>query len=93
MEEPNKKTETTGVATPEPVVPPLKKKRKRKLLVIGVVRLVVLIAVVIYYIHFIAPYESTDDAFIDGYVTIVSSRVPDQVERLPKRKINARRTT
>ena len=62
--------------------PPPKQKRKRKLLVIGVVGLVVLVGVVIYYIHFIAPYESTDDAFIDGYVTLVSPRVPGQVARL-----------
>jgi membrane fusion protein (multidrug efflux system) len=62
--------------------PPPKRKQKRKLLVIGVMVLVILAAVVIYYIHFIAPYESTDDAFIDGYVTIVSPRVPGQVAQL-----------
>jgi membrane fusion protein (multidrug efflux system) len=28
------------------------------------------------------PYESTDDAFIDGYVTLISPRVPGQVARL-----------
>ncbi len=82
MEEPSKKTETPGTAAPEPMPPPPKQKRKRKLLVIGVVGLVVLVGVVIYYIHFIAPYESTDDAFIDGYVTFVSPRVPGQVARL-----------
>ena len=82
MEEQVKKTETPGAVAPGPVPPPQKKKRKRKLLVIGVVGLVVLVAVVIYYIHFIAPYESTDDAFIDGYVTLVSSRVPGQVAQL-----------
>ena len=76
------KPETPGTAAPEPMPPPPKKKHKRKLLVIGVVGLVVLIVVVVYYIRFIAPYESTDDAFIDGYVTIVSSRVPGQVARL-----------
>ena len=67
---------------PAAVPPPPKKKRKRKLLILGVVGLAVLIAVVVYYIHFIAPYESTDDAFIDGYITIVSSRVPGQVAGL-----------
>jgi membrane fusion protein, multidrug efflux system len=82
MEEQVKKTETAGPATPGPVPPPSKTKRKRKLLIIGVVGLVVLVAVVVYYIRFIAPYESTDDAFIDGYVTIVSTRVPGQVARL-----------
>ncbi len=82
MEEQVKKNEIAGVVAPVPVPPPTKKKRKRKLLVIGVVGLVVLAAVVAYYIHFIAPYESTDDAFIDGYITIVSSRVSGQVTRL-----------
>jgi membrane fusion protein (multidrug efflux system) len=70
-----------SVAT-EPIPPPPKKKRKGKLLVIGTVTLVVLFVVVVYYIHFVAPYESTDDAFIDGYVTIVSPRVPGQITRL-----------
>ena len=76
------KPEAPGIGVREPVPPPPKKKRKGKLLVIGVAGLVVLIAVVVYYIHFIAPYESTDDAFIDGYVTMVSSRVPGQVAQL-----------
>jgi len=76
------KTEIPGAAAPGPVPPPPKKKRKRKLLIIGAVTPVVLVVVAIYYVHFIAPYESTDDAFIDGYVTIVSSRVPGQVARL-----------
>jgi membrane fusion protein (multidrug efflux system) len=86
MEEPIKKTETADVATPgavpPPPPPPPKRKRKRKLLVIGVVALVVLAAGIFYYLLFIAPYESTDDAFIDGYVTATSSRVPGQVVRL-----------
>lgn len=82
MEEQVKKPETPGAKAPEPIPPPPKKKQKRKLLIIGAAALVVLAVVVIYYLHFIAPYESTDDAFIDGYVTIVSSRVPGQVARL-----------
>jgi membrane fusion protein (multidrug efflux system) len=38
--------------------------------------------VVVYYVSCIAPYESTDDAFVDAYVTVVSSRVPGQVTQL-----------
>ena len=38
--------------------------------------------VVVYYREFIEPYESTDDAFVDGYTTLVSARVPGQVMRL-----------
>lgn len=82
MEEQVRKSETSGPAASAPVPPPPKKKSKRRLLVIGAAGLVVFAAVVVYYIYFIAPYESTDDAFIDGYVTIVSSRVPGQVARL-----------
>jgi membrane fusion protein (multidrug efflux system) len=37
---------------------------------------------VLYYLEFVAPYESTDDAFIDGYTTLVSARVPGQVLQL-----------
>ena len=44
--------------------------------------LIVLVAVTFYYLRFIAPYESTDDAFIDGYLTLVSSRVPGQISQL-----------
>jgi membrane fusion protein, multidrug efflux system len=44
--------------------------------------LLVLVAVTVYYLRFVAPYESTDDAFIDGYVTLVSSRVSGQVQQL-----------
>jgi membrane fusion protein (multidrug efflux system) len=82
MEDQPNKPESPGITAPGPAAPPPRKKRKRKLLIIGAAALVVLAIVVVYYLHFIAPYESTDDAFIDGYVTIVSSRVPGQVARL-----------
>jgi membrane fusion protein (multidrug efflux system) len=44
--------------------------------------LLVVVAVVAYYFHYVAPYESTDDAFIEGNVTIISPRVPGPVTRL-----------
>jgi len=45
--------------------------------------LVVLIAVTIfYYVKFVGPYEDTDDAFIEGYVTFVSPRVSGPVIKL-----------
>jgi membrane fusion protein (multidrug efflux system) len=62
--------------------PPRKRTRQQKVLLAGVSGLILLIAVVFYYFLFIAPYESTDDAFIDGYVTLISPRVPGQVARL-----------
>jgi membrane fusion protein (multidrug efflux system) len=39
-------------------------------------------AVVLYYVTFVAPYESTDDAFIEGHVTLISPRVSGPVVRL-----------
>jgi len=68
----------------EHVLPPPKRRRRlsRRTFLIGVAALVVLAAVVLYYLRFIAPFESTNDAFIDGYTTLVSARVPGQVLRL-----------
>jgi len=72
-----------GTEAHEHVLPPPRKRRLRpRTVLIGVAILVVLIAMTIYYLLFIAPYESTDDAFVDGYTTLVSSRVPGQVLRL-----------
>jgi membrane fusion protein (multidrug efflux system) len=85
MEQENTKAEATGGSEKEtipPPPPPRKRGRKQKLLLAGVAGVVVLIAVILFYFIFIAPYESTDDAFIDGYVTLISSRVPGQVARL-----------
>lgn len=76
------KPETSGTVAPEPMPPPPKSRRKRKLLVIGVTAVVVLAVVAVYYFLFIAPYEDTDDAFIDGYVTLISPRVSGPVTRL-----------
>jgi membrane fusion protein (multidrug efflux system) len=83
MEEENIKVEKTGGLEKEVIPPPLRKRKHRlKYLVGGGAGLVVLVAIIFYYFHFVAPYESTDDAFIDGYVTMISPRVPGQVERL-----------
>ena len=62
--------------------PPRKSRRKLKFLIIGAAALTVLIVVVFYYFICVLPYESTDDAFIDGYVTLVSPRVPGQITQL-----------
>lgn len=62
--------------------PPRKSGRGKKLFLAGGGALILLTAVTLYYVLCIAPYESTDDAFIDGYVTVISPRVPGQVERL-----------
>jgi membrane fusion protein (multidrug efflux system) len=39
-------------------------------------------AAAVYYVRYIAPYETTDDAFIASYVTFVSPRVSGPVVRL-----------
>jgi membrane fusion protein (multidrug efflux system) len=48
----------------------------------GIVFLAGVVALMVYYFRFIVPYESTDDAFIDGYVTTISPRVAGQVAQL-----------
>jgi membrane fusion protein, multidrug efflux system len=64
------------------VVPPRPRNRRRKVLICVALGLVLVGGGIFYYLHFLAPYVSTDDAFIDGYVTMISSRVPGQVTRL-----------
>jgi membrane fusion protein (multidrug efflux system) len=83
MEQKNTAAEATGGSIKEVTPPPPRKRgRTLKFLLVSVIGSVVLILVIFYYLLFIAPYESTDDAFIDGYVTMISPRVPGQVERL-----------
>jgi len=82
MEEPAiKEKNSAGPDKPTPAPPPRKRRRGLKIL-IGAAVLVVLLAVIFYYLRFVAPYESTDDAFVDGYITLVSPRVSGQVTRL-----------
>jgi membrane fusion protein, multidrug efflux system len=74
------------VAAPAPApapAPPMSRKRRRGAKIIaGVAILVLVAATVVFYVIRIAPYESTDDAFIEGRVTIISPRVSGQVIRL-----------
>jgi membrane fusion protein (multidrug efflux system) len=64
-------------------VPPPRRKRRRALFIIIALAVVILIAsVVACYIVFIAPYETSDDAFIEGNVTFISPRVSGPVVRL-----------
>jgi membrane fusion protein (multidrug efflux system) len=83
MEQDNIKVEpAAGLEKDVTPPPPRRRGHQRKILIAGVAALILLIAAILYYSVFIAPYESTDDAFIDGYVTIISPRVPGQVARL-----------
>src|SRR5215472_5634157 len=77
-------TTETRTDAGEHVLPPPRRKRLlgRRTLLIGIAVLLVLAVVIFYYLVFVRPYESTDDAFVDGYTTLVSSRVPGQVLQL-----------
>src|SRR5579862_9562453 len=44
-----------------------KTNNNRRTMILGALALVVATAVSVYYLRFVAPYESTDDAFIDGH--------------------------
>jgi hypothetical protein len=48
----------------------------------GVGAIILVAGLITYYLLFIAPYENTDDAFIEGHITFVSPRVSGQVFRL-----------
>jgi membrane fusion protein (multidrug efflux system) len=83
-EKPNDPKEPAATAGSEPAIappPPPKKKHTRKI-VGGIVALIILILVVFYYFLYIAPYEDTDDAFIDGYTTLIAPRVSGPVTQL-----------
>jgi len=83
MEQENIKVDAAGALEKDVMPPPPRARgRRRKILIAGIAALILLIAVIFYYCVFIAPYESTDDAFIDGYVTLISPRVPGQVTQL-----------
>ncbi len=65
-----------------PPPPPRKRGVRLRTVLIAALALLVIAGVILYYVRFVAPYESTDDAFVDGYTTLVSARVPGQVLRL-----------
>src|SRR5215469_13545426 len=68
-------TTPAAASPPEHPVPPPRKKKRTTQIYGGIAILVLLAIAVFYYFRFIAPYEDTDDAFIDGYVTLISPRV------------------
>jgi membrane fusion protein, multidrug efflux system len=86
MEEKPATNEATSATRP-PVsetasLPPRRRRLRPGAIIAVVIALLVIIAVALYYIRFIAPYETTDDAFIDSYVTFISPRVSGQVVKL-----------
>jgi len=73
----------TAVETPtdSPRANGTSNKRLSRILTAAVV-LMAVIAAVAYYFVFVAPFESTDDAFIDAHVTTVAPQVAGRVERV-----------
>jgi len=57
------------------------KKRLRRTLA-AAAALVVALAAGVYYFWFVVPFQSTDDAFIEGYVIPMASQVPGRVAEL-----------
>ena len=62
--------------------PVLNRKRARRYLVGGAITLAAGVALAIYYLNFIAPFEATDDAFIEGHVTAIAPQVAGRVEQV-----------
>jgi membrane fusion protein, multidrug efflux system len=86
MEEKPATNEATSPARPPvsesaSLPPPRHGLRLRTVLILLLV-VVAIIATVIYYLRYVAPYESTDDAFIESYTTFVSPRVSGPVVKL-----------
>jgi membrane fusion protein (multidrug efflux system) len=85
MEQEKSKVEIPGNSKAERQIPPLpppKNKKRNLYLILGIAATIFWTGVILWYIHYAQEYESTDDAFIDGYVTQISSRVPGEIERL-----------
>ena len=62
--------------------PAPKKSHRRRNIAVGIAALIVAAAVGTYYLEFVAPYESTDDAFIDAHVTPIAPQVSGRVEKV-----------
>ena len=82
MAENTDKPESSAVQDHAVQAPPPPRKKYKKQIIWGIAALVLLVLVTVYYFIFVAPYESTDDAFIDGYTTLISPRVSGPVVNL-----------
>jgi membrane fusion protein (multidrug efflux system) len=84
----NKTATDQPVPAPRPPVsetaslPPPRRRFRAAQFIIVVIVLAVIAAAILYYVKYIAPFETTDDAFIDGYVAFVSPRVSGPVVKL-----------
>ncbi len=79
----SRRPETNGEKTPTgspPTTGTAKKRLPRTLAAIAAAA--VAVATGVYYFQFVAPFESTDDAFVEGHVTAIASQVPGRVAQL-----------
>jgi membrane fusion protein (multidrug efflux system) len=86
MEEENA-TNPAGDATRSPVsetasAPPPRQGFRAGYVIVALIALAMVAGAWMYYVRFMAPYETTDDAFIESHVTFVSPRVSGPVVRL-----------
>jgi membrane fusion protein (multidrug efflux system) len=75
--------ETNGEKTPSgppPTTGAAKKRLPRTLAALAAAAVAAVAGV--YYFQFVLPFESTDDAFVEGHVTAVASQVPGRVAQL-----------
>lgn len=63
-------------------LPPPRRRFRSGVLISVVLGILVIAGALRFYIKDVAPYESTDDAFIESYVTFVSPRISGQVVKL-----------
>ncbi|HUZ06127.1 MAG TPA: biotin/lipoyl-binding protein, partial [Candidatus Paceibacterota bacterium] len=75
-------TPASRVNGESPEVGAPKQSNRRRNWIVGITALVVTVATGIYYYEFVAPYESTDDAFIAAHVTAVAPQVAGRVAQL-----------
>ena len=70
-----------GKGDPNTLAVPARSKTKARIALLAFA-LLVGAASAAYYFRFVAPYESTDNAFIEGYVIPMASQVPGRVAQL-----------
>ncbi len=75
------KSNGDGKADPNTLAVPARSKTKTRIALLAFA-LLVGAASAAYYFRFVVPFESTDNAFIEGYVIPMASQVPGRVARI-----------
>jgi membrane fusion protein (multidrug efflux system) len=79
---PSKFEKQTSSGGEPPVGPASGRGKRSRLFLTGVVALILALAAGAYYFWFLASYESTDDAAIDGHVTAVAPQISGRVTQV-----------